>query len=136
MTDKKTSGWWFSQDGDLFSDGPFETRLAAINAGADMLSGEEFHILEGSLESAPFKLSAERLLDDQYFENENLFSTIDGATEPDRQGGHAAADKELQALLDGWLAKHGKTFVQPTVFAWTRNEEVIPAGAVSGEISA
>lgn len=136
MNDETKGGWWVSHDGEIYTDGPYETRAAAILAGGDLHGGDEFYILEGSLTSKPFSLNAERVLEDQYFENDNLFSFVDDGTEPDRRGKWAEADKELQELLDGWLTKHRKTFVEPTVFAWTRNEEEIPAGAVSGEISA
>ena len=39
----------------------------------------------------------------------------------------AAADAELQAALDAWLAKWSVSFIQPEMFCRQRNAEYIPA---------
>lgn len=127
MADNEEGGWWASRDGDWYSVGPEASREAVIRAGIVDFDGDAFHIVEAYL--VPIQFSAAELIDVQYFENDDLFH-MDGG-EPDRRGDSKAADAELQALLDGWLAKHSKTFASPTVFAWSRNEELIPAGAVA-----
>lgn len=114
--------WWAGKSDEFFTDGPFDSREIAIseysnNWGAD----DGFHIIEAIQGRLSF--SADRMISDQYFENEDIFS-VDGA-EPVRLKGADEADKELQALLDGWVEKHKSTFVTPTLFLNQRNEEYI-----------
>ncbi|GEM_PF-4568342 len=131
MTDKKNSGWWASRNGEFYTVGPLETRAQALDEGASEFEGDAFYIVEAGLHE--IKFSAAAIIDDQYFDDSDLWYDSDGA---DRCAGSEVADAELQQLLDGWLTKHIGTFRTPTAFAWSRNEELIPAGAVSGEISA
>ncbi|WP_313434327.1 hypothetical protein [Novosphingobium sp.] len=131
MTDTRKGGWWASRNGEFYNVGPLETREQALKEAASEFEGDAFYIVEAGLHE--IKLSATAVIERQYFEDEDLWYDGDGA---DRCAGSEAADAELQQLLDGWLSKHISTFRSPTAFAWSRNEEMIPAGAVSGEISA
>lgn len=131
MTEKTKGGWWASHDGEFYKVGPLATREEALTEGAEQFGGRAFYIVEAGLHE--IKFSAAAIIDDQYFDDDDLWYDSDGA---DRCGDSKVADAELQQLLDGWLAKHIGTFRSPTAFAWSRNEEMIPAGAVSGEISA
>lgn len=131
MNDTTKGGWWASHDGEFYTVGPLATREQALKEGAEHFDGFAFYIVEAALHE--IKLSAAAIIEHQYFEDEDLWYDGDGA---DRCAGSVEADAELQQLLDGWLAKHIGTFRTPTSFAWSRNEELIPAGAVSGEISA
>lgn len=114
---------WFSGTNDeYFTNGPFETREEAIEA----LDGYGGHIIEA--ERYPITFSARRLIDDQYFDCEDYFSGE--YSEPARYGNEefvAAADAELQAALDAWLAKWSVSFIQPEMFCRQRNAEYIPA---------
>ena len=116
--------WWAGPNDEWFQVGPHASREEVI-AEARAYFDCSFHICEA--ETHPIKLSAERLIDAQYFENEDLFSCEDGP-EPDRKAGAAEADEELQKLLDDWLNRHQHTFVQPTMFAWQANAEYIEHG--------
>jgi hypothetical protein len=127
-----SEGWWASRDADFYTCGPAPTREVIILEGRDDFDGEGFHIIEAGTQ--PLTFSASRLIDDQYFEQDELFSIEgDGA---DRRGNSAAADAELQEMLDAWLVRHADTFVSPTIFAWSRNEELIPAGSVGEQEAA
>ncbi|MBB3940726.1 hypothetical protein GGR39_002383 [Novosphingobium fluoreni] len=126
MTKDLQGTWWASRDGDFYTSGPHDTREQAIFAGREDFDGGAFHIVEAGI--APLRFSAARLIDQQYFEDDELFHP--GASGADRRGNCKAADAELQEMLDAWLVRHADTFVAPTMFAWSRNEEFIPAGAV------
>jgi len=132
MSKDLTGTWWASRDADFYTSGPHETREAAIFAGREDFQGGEFYIVEAGLE--PFGLDAAELIESQYFEAVGLFHG-DGP-DPDRRGNCKAADAELQEMLDAWLVRHADTFVAPTIFAWSRNEELIPAGAVGEQEAA
>lgn len=124
MTDKTETGWqwWSGPNNDYFVNGPFATREEAV----DELDGEDGYVIE-ALKHAPVSFDAERLIEDQYANSEDLFDF--DHCEPGRKGSKAdiaAADAELQALLDAWCAKHGHTFNQPNMFAASRGEEFIP----------
>lgn len=131
MSEQGKSGWWASHDGEFYKVGPVATRKQILQAGAAEFEGFAFYIVEAGLHE--IKFSAADLIEDQYFNAEDLWYDGEGA---DRACDSTAADAELQALLDGWLAKHIDTFDKPTAFAWSRNEELIPAGAVSAEDAA
>ena len=131
MSDRANGGWWASRNGEFYSVGPLETRKQVLKEGAIEFDGDAFHIAEAALHT--IKLSAAAVIDDQYFDDSDLWFDGDRA---DRCGNSAAADAELQQLLDDWLARHANTFVQPDAFAWIRNQELIPAGAVSAEDAA
>jgi hypothetical protein len=116
--------WWSGSNDEYYTNGPFASREAAISA----LDGYGGFIVEAVKKSVQF--SADQLIDSQYFEDDDYFSGEHG--EPDRAGGGdaiAAADAELQAVLDAWLAKWGHTFVAPEMFAMTRNRASIAAEA-------
>lgn len=130
MSKVATGTWWASRDGEFFTSGPHGTREEAIFAGREDFEGKGFYVVEAASEAITF--SAARLIDDQYFDRDDLFhSDGDG---PDRRGNSQAADAELQEMLDAWLARHADTFVSPTMFAWSRGKELIPTGAVSDEL--
>lgn len=115
--------WWSGSNNELYANGPFLTREEAIDALCD----EGGFIVEA--QQGAVRFSAKRLLDDQYFEDEDGFDFEN--VEPDRIGNPAEiarADEELQALLDGWVNKWRHTFVTPNLFVAQRNEERIPAG--------
>ena len=118
------SKWkWFSGSTDeWFANGPFDTRNEAVHE-LDGYGGYITEAIPGAV-----TLNAKRLLDDQYFEADDLFSYEDGPG-PDRRGDDSdikAADAELQALLDDWLDRWRHTFVTPTLFAQSRNTEQVP----------
>lgn len=117
--------WWSGSDDEWFNNGPFKTREAAIEA----LEHERGYVIEAMQQG--IRLSAPRLIEEQYFEAGDLF---DGdRTEPDRVGGAdviAAADDELQALLDDWVQRWSHTFVEPSMFAASRNQEFVPGQCV------
>lgn len=121
---KQVWRWWSGGDGEWFTNGPCATREEAIGE----LCGEGGHLVEALAGVVHF--SAERLIADQYFEDDQGFDY--DHSEPDRVGGAdviAAADAELQALLDGWLTRWGHTFVKPSLFAATRNAEYVEPDA-------
>lgn len=132
QTSEKGGPWWAGYDGDTFTSGPHDTREQAIFAGREEFDGSGFYVIEAA--TMPIKFSVSRLLDDQYFDCDDYWSDEGG--EPDRCGNHAAADAELQELLDAWLVRHRDTFVDPGVFAWTRNRAFIAAGAVGEQEAA
>ena len=100
--------WYSGSSEEYFRNGPFDTRDEAVDA----LDGEGGFVIEA--EVYPIELSADRLLDHQYFEADDLFDYEHG--EPDRKGNFAEADAELQQLLNAWLDKWRDTFVQPNMF--------------------
>lgn len=127
-TDELPWEWWASADQELYTVGPCVSREQVIEEGRRGLCDHEnasFHIIEAKGRIVQF--SAERLIEDQYYEQDDWFNFDDGP-EPDRQGKTTTikqADDELQALLDGWCAKWRHTFIKPTMFGETRNAEVI-----------
>lgn len=128
----KQDNWqWFSGcDDEYFTNGPFKCREDAIEA----LDGEGGHIIEA--QRYPIKFNVARLIEDQYFDCDDYFS---GEYETAARAGSeefvAAADAELQALLDAWTVKWAASFVQPEMFCRQRNDEEIPADGeeVEGE---
>jgi hypothetical protein len=120
---------WFSGANDeWYSNGPFDTRDEAIEA----LEGEGGFIIEAQKQRVRFTASG--LIDDQYYDADDLFS-YDHGDEHDRIGGAdliAAADAELQALLDAWTARWQHTFAAPTIFAATRNAEQVATAVAEG----
>jgi hypothetical protein len=122
--------WWSGRNPEFYTSGPHDTREEAILAGREEFEGQGFYIVEAAM--IEIRLSASRLLDDQYFDSDELFH--EDGREPDRCGNHKAADAELQDILNAWLLRHRDTFVAPSKFAWTRGAEFIPAGAVSDEL--
>jgi hypothetical protein len=129
---QKESGgwaWWAGLGCEYFTAGPFVSRADAVEVGAGEFDGDGFHILEAAQHQVRF--SAERLIESQYFEDDDFFSGEH--SDPDRIGGAdviKAADAELQALLDWWAARWRHTFVQPEMFAVQRNAEWIEPTAV------
>lgn len=123
--------WWSGSNDELYTNGPFATKEEAVAE----LDGGGGYIVEAV--SARVRFSAARLIDQQYFEDDDYFSGEHG--EPDRIGDGeliAQADAELQAALDAWLGKWRHTFVTPEMFANSRNHESIPADYTSdGELS-
>lgn len=113
-------GWWAGPDQEIFRyGGPFATREEAIECGRENADpGEGFFIVEAAQHQ--IRLSARRLIEDQYFDNDDFFDCENA--EPDRMADHKGADAELQALLDAWVEKHRATFISPNMFAASRNE--------------
>lgn len=114
--------WWAGTNDEWFTIGPLPSREGVIAEARHQLPGESFHICRAALQQVSF--SAERMIEDQYFEQEDLFSYEDG-NDPDRVGDHAAADAELQAFLDDWTERYRHTFVRPTLFAWVADRDRI-----------
>lgn len=113
-------GWRSGPNNEYYTNGPFADRADAVAA----LDGERGYIVEAVQGAVRF--DAERLINDQYFEDDSNFDFDN--MEPDRTGGGDvadAADAELQALLDGWVARWRHTFVTPNMFAATRGEEFV-----------
>ena len=120
-----TDGWaWYSEpDNEFFANGPFATREEAIGE----LCGEGGYIIE-ALKHDAVSFDAQRLIEQQYAEQEDLFDFDHG--EPGRRGTKeeiASADAALQAALDAWCATYRHTFEQPNMFAASRGEEWIAA---------
>jgi len=124
--------WWASRDADVYTSGPHDTREQAIFAGREEFDGDAFYVVEAGI--APLRFSGARLIDSQYFDDDELFH--EDGPDADRRGNCKAADAELQEMLNAWLVRHADTFVAPTIFAWSRNEEFIPAGAVGEQEAA
>ena len=125
MSEAMNGDWWAGSSEEWYQVGPCTSREEAIEEGrAYFDDGEGFHICEAKQHQ--LKFDARTLIDSQYFENEDYF-TYDDGSDPDRLEGSDQADLELQRLLDDWLDRHRKTFVQPTIFAWTKNKEFIEA---------
>jgi hypothetical protein len=116
--------WWAGRNEEWFTVGPEDSRSDVVEIAQGEFDGEPFYIIEA--QRGALTLNAERLLNEQYFEADDLFDFEH--SEPDRCGGAdqiAAADAELQALLDGWCDRWRHTFTTPTLFAASRNREHI-----------
>lgn len=124
----RTGKWWAGSNDEFFTEGPLDSRDDAIAEGRGQFGEDGFYICEA--EQQPFSLDAQRLLDSQYFEQDDLFDY--DHSEPGRKGDHAAADAELQALLNAWCDKHRDTFITPSLFLWSANHEHIPAQVDTG----
>lgn len=114
--------WWYGNSEDFYANGPYETRDEAIAEGTDEYDeGEGFFVIEAV--SSDFELSAEQIIEDQFFNNdEYAFLSQSG---PERTAGADDADAELQRLLDYWVKKHRHTFRFETPFKKTRNQQFI-----------
>lgn len=113
--------WWAGQTAEWYANGPFRTRDQAIAA----LDGDGGHIVEARF-ADPVHFDAQQLIEAQYLESNDAFDYDAG--EPDRKGPGdriAAADSELQQLLDLWCAKWAGTFARGNMFAETRHKEQI-----------
>ena len=110
--------WYSGSTEEYFQNGPFDTRQEAVDA----LDGEGGWIIEAETYAIAF--SAQRLIEDQYFEDNGIFDW--DHLEPDRLQGAVEADVELQQLLDDWLDKWRHTFVQPNMFCRHGVAEFIP----------
>ena len=122
---ESNEGWWAGRHEEWMTIGPVPTKEDAIvDARADDLGEHGFWIMRAATKTIAFDVK--RLIDDQYFEDEDSFSYENGS-EPERRGNHEEADAELQAFLNDWLTEHSDTFVQPTIFAWTDDREFVPA---------
>jgi hypothetical protein len=116
--------WWAGRDEEWFTEGPFKSREEAVEAGegiAEDYGLDQFCIIEAVQGAVSF--SAERLIEAQYAEDDDNFDY--DHSEPGRLGDHAAADAELQALLDAWTDKYRHTFVTPGLFLKQRNREFL-----------
>lgn len=121
--------WWSGPNEEWYPNGPFATRDEAVAA----LDGAAGYVTE-ALPPAPIHLSAEQLLEDQFFENNDHFD-FDHA-EPDRRGDDAAivaADAELQVLLDRWCDRAGHTFARGNLFVGQRNGQHVDAVRVESD---
>lgn len=129
MTDTKWS-WWAGADEEYLTIGPCATKEEAIEeALSDIGEGEgDFIVLEAVIQE--ISLSASAILDNAYehwSDCSDLFSMEHDAPEPrGSKEDQKAAETELQALLDAWVAKWRHTLPEPTVFAASRNQETIP----------
>jgi len=125
--------WWAGNNDEWYGSGPHASREEAIAEGRTCYGPEDtLHIIEAVRHDVRF--TGSRLIEDQYFEADDLFDFDN--TEPDRVGGAdeiAAADDELQALLDAWTARWRHTFADPTIFAASRNHEVLPGETATAE---
>lgn len=117
--------WWAGRDEEYFTSGPFTSRDWAIAQGQnDFCDDDTFLICEA--QSHDLNLSAERLLDDQYFEDSEMFD-YDNA-EPEWRcppEARKVASAALQAALDQWVAEFGHCLNTPNMFANVRNHETV-----------
>jgi hypothetical protein len=118
--------WWAGTDDEWYQVGPCKTRENALEMFRHDYGPEQgCYLIEAARGRVSF--SAEDVISTQYFEDNEGFDY--DHTEPDRIGGAdviAAADAELQALLNRWSARWQHTFITPNMFAGTRNAEVVP----------
>lgn len=124
--------WWSGTNDEWYSNGPFDTRDQAVAA----LDGHGGYIVEA--QNGVIHFSADRLIQHQYYDDEDLFA-YDYGDEPERRGPIAAieaADAELQILLDSWLNRHRATFMPPVTFAATRNAEKVERDSVTPAVEA
>ncbi len=107
--------WWAGLNEEFLTLGPFKSKAIAINEGIVEFESEPFHVLQAV--RGEFRLDASALIEVQYYEADDLFDH--DYSEPARRGSVAEcddADAALQAALDEWVANHGHTFAQPTLF--------------------
>ena len=121
-------GWYASLDEENYTEGPFDTRDEAIESLEGAIAPppdirNEFYILEAK--KADLKFNVERLIDDQYLDNDDLYHPDFDHCNPDRLENYKDADQELQVLLDNWMLRWKHTFVQSSYFSEMRNAEVI-----------
>jgi hypothetical protein len=121
--------WWAGRDEEWLTVGPCNAREDAIaEAVCEFGEGEgDFVILEGVMHE--ISLSASSIIDDAYnrwADDSDLFSSESDAPEPcGSKEEQKAAESELQALLDAWVAKWRHTLPTPDMFASTRSLETI-----------
>lgn len=125
-------GWWAGRNEEWMTVGPCRTREEAIaEAIADIGEGEgDFIVLEAVMHE--ISISAHSVLDRCYddWANGDMFSYEHDAPEP--QGSkeeQKAAEADLQAALDAWVAKWRHTLPTPNMFAAQRNDQTIPNDA-------
>jgi hypothetical protein len=115
-------GWWAGSSEEFFDyGGPCKTREDAIADGRSNADGEAFFITEAV--TADYRFCATRVIDDMIENAEVIYEDCAEVVGPKDEVDAATA--ELQALLDGWLARHSRLFSTPTLFAGTRNLEHI-----------
>lgn len=121
--------WWAGRNEEWLNVGPERTREDVIAAAiSDIGEGEgDFIVLEGVMHE--ISLSASTVIDNAYEhwgDDSDLFSMEQDPPEP--QGSkedEAAAEAEMQAFLDAWVAKWRHTLPTPNMFAATRNQETV-----------
>lgn len=121
--------WWASRDEEFYTEGPFRFRTDAIDAGREEFGDDGHPFVIAEVTPAVLRLDAVRLLDAQYFEQDDLFDHEHCS--PDWTKRHndpevTAATAALQAALDGWLAEYGHLLHQPNIFAATHSSEWFP----------
>lgn len=108
--------WWAGQNEEWFELGPFDCKADAINDGVAEYEGDPFWVM--SAVSGKLQFSAKRMIDEQYFEADDLFDF--DRSEPGRRGSKEEAeiaDKALQDMIDAWTFQWSHTFVTPTMFS-------------------
>lgn len=119
--------WYAGSDDEYYQEGPFDSKDQAIEIVIDEGDHDNgFHIIEATCYEINF--SAKKLIEDQYLEMEDLFSR--DRCQSGRLGNHEEADKKLQILLDNWISEYKSTFIEPDMFAKTRNQEFIDAQTI------
>lgn len=120
--------WWAGRNEEWMTVGPEPTRDDAIAQGMDDVGeGEgDFIVLEAVMHE--ISLSASSVLENAY-ENwcdGDMFSHEYDSPEPQgTKEDQQAGETELQALLNGWVAKWRHILPTPNMFAATRNQETI-----------
>ncbi|WP_341207252.1 hypothetical protein [uncultured Sphingomonas sp.] len=115
--------WWSGANDEWYTNGPFATREEAVAA----LDGDGGYVIEAK-HPDPVSFSASALIEAQYLEDNDYFDF--DHSEPDRKGPAdkiAAADAELQTMLDDWCSRHADTFVRGNLFGEQRNGDRIEA---------
>lgn len=116
--------WWASRDEEYCTEGPFRCRDDAIDAGREEWGYDGFYVME--VTPQVLRLDALKLLDNQYFDADDLFD-IDHVdpdwvrSVPKEERDRAVLD--LQALLNEWVEKNGHMLHQPNLFAETHSTE-------------
>lgn len=120
--------WWAGRHDEWMTVGPCETREEAIAEALDDIGeGEgDFIIIEAIMHE--ISISADSVIDRCYEEwaDGGMFSQEHDGLEP--QGSkedQKAAEVDLQAALDAWVAKWRHTLPTPNMFAAQRNNETI-----------
>lgn len=120
--------WWAGSSEEHYTEGPFNTRAEAIEAGEEVFYGDDgFYIIEASLQD--LKLSwyfeardfiqevEENRCDDLRYDDETVFETTNQQ--------ECDLEEMVRATIDAWQIKHGLHF-GGKAFINERNKEFVP----------
>lgn len=117
--------WWAGDNDEHYRVGPCESRDEALAEATDYFGDAETIFLIEACVATWGAPSADSVIGDMLDNCDDLFAEdypdgLDGTKEE-----QAEAEKELQAALDGWMAKWSRIFPTPTRFACSRNHETV-----------